>query len=346
MAITPSGYAPSAFPAATAPFRGARQPRDGEHFFDAMLTSSVESGATEPQAALPTTQLRFPSMPLAGGPLNAQLPHRAPAEQQRPTTSAHNASTRASHARSRVVSPIGPFPTSSGTAARIADASTRASSPPERAFSKVQPVRSEVTVPVSKTPAASDRAQSPSGPEPAFTAQEETLLLAVAGLEAKMARRSDSASATATPRAARTGKSEPPALESLPGEVAQAVNATPAGLEATALALAGRRYAAGGSSPKSGFDCSGFTSYVYARNGVELPRNSREQFQEGNPVERDKLQPGDLVFFGSKKRIHHVGIYLGDDKFIHSSSGGGSVRVSSMDDPLWEKLYAGARRKR
>ena len=134
-----------------------------------------------------------------------------------------------------------------------------------------------------------------------------------------------------------------PSLNDPPSEVAAAVGADPEALAKTASAQIGRRYSVGGENPGRGFDCSGLTSYVFAKSGLELPRNSREQSKQGKPVPRTELRKGDLVFFG-KKGVHHVGIYLEDGKFIHASSSRGVVRVSSLDEPVWEKLYAGARR--
>jgi len=83
---------------------------------------------------------------------------------------------------------------------------------------------------------------------------------------------------------------------------------------------------------------------VFNKLGVNLPRSSREQFQEGKVIPKSQLKKGDLVFFGSKKRITHVGIYLEDNKFIHSSSSGDTVKISSLDEPTWERKYSGARR--
>lgn len=287
--------------------------------------STVESASL---AVLPGTGLKPSSMPVAVAPLPAQLLRRPPKTTAQPQA----ASVNAPPPKNRVISPITPFPAPSGPPPTVQEAGAS---------------------PRAETPAAPETA-TVSGPAPqaetpplqtAFTAQEESVLLAVAGLEAKRAARRARAAGTTSERPARTGKDDPPGLGSLPSEVAQAASATPAALEKTALSQTGRRYTTGGTTPKSGFDCSGFTSFVYAQNGVELPRNSREQFQDGKPVAREQLQPGDLVFFGSKKRVNHVGIYLGEDKFIHSSSSGGSVRVSSLDEPVWEKLFAGGRRK-
>lgn len=103
------------------------------------------------------------------------------------------------------------------------------------------------------------------------------------------------------------------------------------------MQLMGVPYVWGGASP-SGFDCSGFVMYVFARAGVSLPHSSRAQLGYGVAVSRGALQPGDLVFFGSP--IHHVGIYVGDGNMIHSPHTGSSVRINSID----RGNYAGARR--
>lgn len=124
------------------------------------------------------------------------------------------------------------------------------------------------------------------------------------------------------------------------------LSGTPSQQRLTALAFSqiGTLYRAGGVEPATGFDCSGFTTWVYSKLGVNLPRSSREQFQEGKVIDKSQLRKGDLVFFGSKKRITHVGIYLEDNKFIHSSSSGDTVKISSLDDPTWLRKYTGARR--
>jgi cell wall-associated NlpC family hydrolase len=118
-------------------------------------------------------------------------------------------------------------------------------------------------------------------------------------------------------------------------------------LVALAMNLRDVRYVRGGSSPSTGFDCSGFVRYVFARAiGLRLPANSARQFLAGIKVKRNDMQPGDLVFFHTRghKRISHVGIYLDNGRFIHSPSAGKSVEVSSLDDGYWAKRFAGARR--
>lgn len=113
-----------------------------------------------------------------------------------------------------------------------------------------------------------------------------------------------------------------------------------------AASYQGVRYVWGGMS-RSGTDCSGFTSQVYRSQGIKLPRTSGEQSHIGQHVKRGELQPGDLVFFhtGRGSRINHVGIYMGSNKFIHASSGGHKVRVSSLSG-FYANRFATARRVR
>ncbi|MFN3505605.1 MAG: LysM peptidoglycan-binding domain-containing protein [Caldimicrobium sp.] len=108
--------------------------------------------------------------------------------------------------------------------------------------------------------------------------------------------------------------------------------------------LADSRYKLGGSG--NGYlDCSAFVKLVYEELGIKLPRSSPEQFQVGMPVEREALIPGDLVFFRTNgNRISHVGIYLGDSRFIHISSSKKRISIDSLEDPYFKRRYAGAKR--
>src|ERR1700690_3436795 len=94
-----------------------------------------------------------------------------------------------------------------------------------------------------------------------------------------------------------------------------------------ALAYLGTPYRNGGLSPRTGFDCSGLVAYVYREGaGLALPRNTFDLSVFGQPVERDALRPGDLVFYNTQRRAYsHVGIYLGEDRFIHAPASGGEV---------------------
>lgn len=112
------------------------------------------------------------------------------------------------------------------------------------------------------------------------------------------------------------------------------------------LTLRGIRYRRGGSNPKTGFDCSGFVRYVFQHTiGAVLPGNSASQYRSGTSVARGEMKTGDLVFFRIHgKRISHVGIYIGDNRFIHSPRTGKSVSVSNLDEAYWSRRFAGARR--
>ncbi|MDR2421091.1 MAG: C40 family peptidase [Oscillospiraceae bacterium] len=113
-----------------------------------------------------------------------------------------------------------------------------------------------------------------------------------------------------------------------------------------ALQYVGYDYQYGGSSPKSGFDCSGFTSYVFKNFGVTLTRNSAGQYKnDGVKLSKDELAPGDLLFFGSGgKSVNHVGIYMGDGEFVHASGERVGVVVSRIDSTYYINHYIGAKR--
>lgn len=113
-----------------------------------------------------------------------------------------------------------------------------------------------------------------------------------------------------------------------------------------AMGFVGYPYVYGGSSPK-GFDCSGFTSYVYRHFGYKLNRSAAGQLDNGVPVSKSELQPGDLVMFkrgSSKKRASHVGLYIGGGKFVHASTAKVGVIVSSMNSDYYTAGFVGARR--
>jgi len=103
-------------------------------------------------------------------------------------------------------------------------------------------------------------------------------------------------------------------------------------------------YAWAGSSP-SGFDCSGFTYYLFTKQGISLPRMADEQFEVGQRVAKQDLSPGDLVFFETYEvGPSHVGVYVGDGQFIHASSGAGEVTMTPLSKPYYMDRYLGARR--
>jgi cell wall-associated NlpC family hydrolase len=113
-----------------------------------------------------------------------------------------------------------------------------------------------------------------------------------------------------------------------------------------AMDLLDIRYRRGGSSPEAGFDCSGFVGHVFREGlGLILPRSSKEMSKSGEIVTRDELRPGDLVFFNTMRRaFSHVGIYLGDNQFVHAPRTGGRVRIEDLRDGYWMKRFNGARR--
>jgi cell wall-associated NlpC family hydrolase len=113
-----------------------------------------------------------------------------------------------------------------------------------------------------------------------------------------------------------------------------------------ALDFIGVRYKRGGSSPETGFDCSGFVKYLYDETlGLVLPHNAKAIAQQGERVEKAELRPGDLVFFNTMRRaFSHVGIYLGDNRFIHAPRAGKRVRIEDMSDRYWSRRFNGARR--
>jgi cell wall-associated NlpC family hydrolase len=115
-------------------------------------------------------------------------------------------------------------------------------------------------------------------------------------------------------------------------------------LAGTALGLRGIPYRNGGSDP-SGFDCSGFTQYVFAQYGIALPREVREQFRVGKAVKPDDLAAGDIIFFTTTDPgPSHVAIAIGGDEFVHAPSSTGVVRVEHLSSSYWSPRYLGARR--
>ncbi|MDR2350097.1 MAG: C40 family peptidase [Deltaproteobacteria bacterium] len=114
------------------------------------------------------------------------------------------------------------------------------------------------------------------------------------------------------------------------------------GILKTAFSQVGNPYRYGGSKPETGFDCSGFVLWVYKQFGVDLPRSSRDMMSAGTPIDRSELRPGDLIFF--KYNISHVGIYTGDNKYIHSPSTGKRIQESDLSDKGRGDHFVAARR--
>jgi cell wall-associated NlpC family hydrolase len=112
-----------------------------------------------------------------------------------------------------------------------------------------------------------------------------------------------------------------------------------------AMAYKGSRYSRGGMTSR-GFDCSGFVKFLYKSKGISLPHSSSAQFGCGQSISRSELQPGDVVFFAGTYRpgISHVGLYIGDNKFIHASTSRGGVRVDDLSSAYYSSKFAGAKR--
>jgi cell wall-associated NlpC family hydrolase len=112
----------------------------------------------------------------------------------------------------------------------------------------------------------------------------------------------------------------------------------------TANSYLGVPYVYGGTSP-SGFDCSGFTHYVMLKNGITIPRTAAAQYNVGTWISKSNLKPGDLVFFTTTSTsVAHVGIYLGNNKFIHASTGASKIIVSDLSNTYYAQHYVGAKR--
>ena len=145
------------------------------------------------------------------------------------------------------------------------------------------------------------------------------------------------ASTGAVPRPFPTPGRAGSAVERQPGDSGYAV-------AGSALALRGAPYRNGGADP-TGFDCSGFTQYVFGEHGIALPRGVREQYSVGASVKPKSLEPGDLIFFSTTAPgPSHVGIAIGGDQFVHAPSSNGVVRVEHFSSPYWSKRFIGARR--
>ena len=129
-------------------------------------------------------------------------------------------------------------------------------------------------------------------------------------------------------------------------QVSHTVTNRASDLVITAMGFLGVPYRRGGNSVESGFDCSGFVRAMYEQTiGLLLPRRANEQAAATETIDKKDLQPGDLVFFNTMKRaFSHVGIYVGEGKFIHSPKPGAQVRVEDMEHSYWQRRFNGARR--
>jgi hypothetical protein len=136
------------------------------------------------------------------------------------------------------------------------------------------------------------------------------------------------------------------ALLSHMSQVSQRVSLNAANLVVNAMGFLGVPYRRGGESADKGFDCSGFVRTVFDQTlGLLLPRNASQQAAATERINKSELQPGDLVFFNTMRRaFSHVGIYIGNNQFIHAPRPGADVRVESMNVPYWRRRFDGARR--
>lgn len=140
-------------------------------------------------------------------------------------------------------------------------------------------------------------------------------------------------------------KAAAPAPRSWP-QVAPADPASANAVLMRALGLVGTPYRYGGNTPEGGFDCSGLVTYVYRDMlDLRLPRSSSELAAlQGPKIAPERLAAGDLVFFGSRGSVSHVGIYVGEGRFVHAPSTGGTVRLDTLDGSYWRDHYSGAKR--
>jgi cell wall-associated NlpC family hydrolase len=152
---------------------------------------------------------------------------------------------------------------------------------------------------------------------------------------------------TASERSSSTSWVPVPTLAPTPVPVIPApkVNVNP--VVAAAQALVGTPYQWGGESPAEGFDCSGLVQYAYGQAGLSLPRTAREQYHRMTEIAARELAPGDLVFFKPPEtRAMHVGIYIGNERFLHAPSHGKRVGYARLNNPYWHACFIGGRRGR
>ena len=143
---------------------------------------------------------------------------------------------------------------------------------------------------------------------------------------------------------AACASTSPPSARIPPGAVATRPAAAPGtALADLALGMLGQPYRFGGAAP-GGFDCSGLVAYAAAGAGIQVPRTAHQQFASGRPVARGELRAGDLVFMHLKHKELHVGIAIGDERFVHAPAKGGYVRIDSLDAPFYARGFLGARR--
>ncbi|MBB5190554.1 cell wall-associated NlpC family hydrolase [Silvimonas terrae] len=159
------------------------------------------------------------------------------------------------------------------------------------------------------------------------------------GKSSKAARPADKAAADKSSTPDKTSVADSGGNEPNPVQPAQQ-------LLLQAMSLIGVKYKWGGKTPESGLDCSGFVRYVFQNSlNITLPHNALAMSQSGKDIDRTELKPGDLVFFNTlRRRFSHVGIYLGDNRFVHSPRTGRDIEVANMNESYWTTRFDGARR--
>ena len=135
---------------------------------------------------------------------------------------------------------------------------------------------------------------------------------------------------------ASSGQREPSSREAI-GPAQGAVPSRGEAVARLARQMVGTPYRFGGSSPESGFDCSGLVYYSYSQAGAEVPRTSLEQFRVARKISLAEAQPGDVVFFQDQEKLSHVGIYLGGGQFVHAPSSGKRVSLAHIDTPYYQE---------
>ncbi|MBB5019798.1 cell wall-associated NlpC family hydrolase [Chitinivorax tropicus] len=162
---------------------------------------------------------------------------------------------------------------------------------------------------------------------------------------------SEPSAATSASASAETGKPKPKLETSKSADGSNAAKPAATDIKTQdlvlqALALMGVTYKFGGKSPETGLDCSGLVRYVFGKSlQMALPHNAMAISKLGENIDQEELKPGDLVFFNTlKRKFSHVGIYLGDDRFIHAPSSGGGVQVVNIKEKYWRERFNGARR--
>lgn len=139
--------------------------------------------------------------------------------------------------------------------------------------------------------------------------------------------------------------SSAPLEPTAPAQRAQAAPAAPDHAASVAVKMVGKRYRMGGESPSTGFDCSGLVQFSYRQAGLAVPRSTEQQLRSSTAVKPSELRRGDLVFFDQEGKKHsHVGIYLGDGRFVHAPSSGKQVRIDRLDARYWQAHLSAVRR--